>query len=207
MAATRESYDRVAVDYAALLADELVAKPFDRALLTAFAELAAGAGGTIADLGCGPGRVAGFLHATGADVFGIDLSPAMVAEARRRFPALRFEVGDLSALDVAAASVGGVVAWYSVIHTPDEGLPGVFAEFARVLRPGGWLLLASQTGDGVRRLSHAYGHDVDLQSHRRTPALLSALLAEAGLETVSTTVRRPEPPESVAQAYLLARLA
>src|SRR3974390_3391872 len=81
--AVRAAYDAVAVDYAALLRDELAAKPFDRALLGAFAELVlSGSAGPVADVGCGPGRVTAYLHGLGVETFGIDLSPAMVAVAR-----------------------------------------------------------------------------------------------------------------------------
>jgi trans-aconitate methyltransferase len=91
---TRAAYDTVAVDYARLLSSELAAKPLDRALLAAFAELVlADGGGPVADLGCGPGRVTTHLHALGLDAFGVDLSPEMVAVARRSYPDLRFEAG------------------------------------------------------------------------------------------------------------------
>ncbi len=87
LCATRAAYDTVAVDYAELVSRELAAKPLDRALLAAFAELVQAAGvGPVADLGCGPGRVTAHLHHLGLTAFGVDLSPAMVAAARRRHP-------------------------------------------------------------------------------------------------------------------------
>ena len=63
--ATRAAYDTVAADYAALLRTELAGKPLDRALLGAFAELVRADGnGTVADLGCGPGRVTAYFART-----------------------------------------------------------------------------------------------------------------------------------------------
>jgi SAM-dependent methyltransferase len=59
------SYDRVAAEYTAQIADELAGKPLDRALLRVFAEQV---DGPIADLGCGPGHVAAFLADAGATV-------------------------------------------------------------------------------------------------------------------------------------------
>jgi SAM-dependent methyltransferase len=84
---TRASYDTLAADYAAWIHDELAAKPLDRALLGAFADMVRRAGaGPVADVGCGPGRVTAFLDALGVPAFGIDLSPEMVAVARRSYP-------------------------------------------------------------------------------------------------------------------------
>ena len=146
---TRAAYDTVAADYADLLRDQLAGAPLDRAMLGAFAELvqAEDAGAAVADLGCGPGRVTAHLDSLGLSAFGVDLSPGMVEVARRTYPGLRFDVGSLAALDLADAGLGGIVAWYSIIHTPPELLPEVFAEFDRVLAPGGHLLLAFQAGD------------------------------------------------------------
>ncbi|OKJ74992.1 class I SAM-dependent DNA methyltransferase [Streptomyces sp. CB02460] len=202
--ATRASYDTVAADYAALLADELAAKHLDRAMLGAFAAYAHG--GPVADLGCGPGRVTAFLRDLGLDAFGLDLSPGMVAEARRRYPGLRFEVGTMTALDLADGSLGGAVAWYSLVHTPPEELGPYVAEFRRVLAPGGHLLLAFKAGEdeGVR-LEHAYGHPVDLDVYRFAPDRVAGLLAEAGFEVRARLVRAADPEERTPQAFLIAR--
>ena len=139
--ATRSFYDAVAVDYAERFRDILAVEPMDRALLAGFAELVhvADGGGPVADLGCGPGRVTAYLHGLGLSVFGLDLSAQMVALARREHPGLRFEQGSMKALDMPDGTLGGIVAWYSIIHVPQERLPEVFAEFHRVLAPGGRL--------------------------------------------------------------------
>ncbi len=98
---TRAAYDTVAADYAELLSTELAAKPLDRALLAAFAELAQAAGvGPVADLGCGSGCVTAHLHSLGLSAFGVDLSPAMITVARRAHPGLQFDVGSMTALDL-----------------------------------------------------------------------------------------------------------
>ncbi|RBY89138.1 SAM-dependent methyltransferase [Blastococcus sp. TBT05-19] len=201
--ATRAAYDAVAEDYAALLRDELATKPLDRALLAAFAELVADA--PVLDAGCGPGRVAGHLASLGLHVTGIDLSPGMVAVARRDHPAIRFDVGSLTALGFPDASFGGVLAWYSLIHLPPDQLRLALEELARVLRPGGCLLTAFQVGDGKVRLDKPYGHDVDLHAYRLDPDQLAQLSADAGLAVVARTLREPEGWERTAQAYLLAR--
>jgi SAM-dependent methyltransferase len=205
--ATRTAYDKVAADYEVLLRDELAEKPVDRAMLGIFAEQVAAAGsGPVADLGCGPGRVTAHLATLGLDAFGVDLSPGMVAVARQAHPGLRFEVGTMAALDIPDASLAGAVAWYSIIHTPPERQAGIFAEFARVVRPGGWLLLAFQVGEEVVHLQHAYGHDIDLHTRRQSPERIRKLLEDAGFAEFARLVRKPVAPEKSAQAYVLASL-
>ncbi|WP_327302581.1 class I SAM-dependent methyltransferase [Streptomyces sp. NBC_01298] len=207
----RSSYDAVAADYAALLTRELEGKPLDRAMLAAFAEYVRGdgpgSGRAVADLGCGPGRVTAHLDGLGVRAFGVDLSPAMVAVARRTYPGLRFEVGSMAALDIADGVLGGVLAWYSTVHTPPAGLPALFAEFARVLAPGGYLLIAFKAGDRQLRLDHAYGHPVDLDVYWTPPELISELLAGAGLTETARLVREPDATEKSPQGFLLARRA
>jgi len=203
---TRAAYDTVAADYAALLADELASKPIDRAMLGTFAELVtANGGGPVADLGCGPGRVTEYLAGLGMNAFGVDLSPGMIEVARSRYPGHRFEVGSMDALDIDAASLAGAVAWYSIIHTPDDRQPALFGEFARVIRPGGWLLLAFQVGDDVVHLERAYGHDLSLDTRRQQPERIASLLDAAGFDEFVRTVRAPEGSEKSPQAYVLAR--
>ncbi len=133
---TRAFYDAIAEDYAALFRDSLAAMPLDRAVMAGFAELV-GAGAPVADVGCGPGRVTGYLASLGLDVHGVDLSASMLAIARRENPGLRFEQGSMLALDLPGGSLAGLVSWYSTIHMPPEELPSVYAEFRRVLAPGG----------------------------------------------------------------------
>ena len=201
---TRESYDEVATSYAELLADELAEQTWDRAVLAAFAELVP-PGTTVADLGCGPGRITAHLAGLGLAVRGMDLSPGMVAEATRRHPDLDFEVADLARLPLAEASLGGVVAWYSLIHTPDDRLPAVLGELARALVPGGQLVTAFQVGDEVVRVRQGYGHSIGLDAWRRQPAQLERILGEAGLAVHTRVVREPVGPEKTQRAYLVAR--
>ncbi|MFC1433481.1 class I SAM-dependent methyltransferase [Streptacidiphilus sp. N1-3] len=203
---TRTAYDLVAADYAKLLGDELDTKPFDRAMLALFAELVRTSDtGPVADLGCGPGRVTAHLHGLGLTAFGVDLSPEMVAVARRTHPGLRFEVGSMTALDLPDGALGGVVAWYSTVHTPSELLPLVFAEFHRVTAPGGRLLLAFKAGDERRHLTRAYGHELSLDVYWTPPDQVAELAAGAGFLVEARLIREPDQSERGPQGYFLAR--
>jgi SAM-dependent methyltransferase len=203
--ALRASYDAVAADYALQFADELRRKPYDRALLTALVEEAP-PGLPLADVGCGPGQVAAFLHALGRQVVGIDLSDGMVEQARRLHPGPDFRQGSMLALDLADGTLGGVAALYSVIHVPPPERPRAFAEFARVLAPGGLLLLAFHRGDEVRHLDEWYGRQVDVDFHFLDVDEVARLLAGAGLTVQATLLRRPHDGEvDTERAYILAR--
>ncbi|MFC4854750.1 class I SAM-dependent methyltransferase [Actinophytocola glycyrrhizae] len=206
LADTRRSYDVSADDYAAWIRDELAAKPFDRSVLAVFAELVRG---PVADVGCGTGRVAAHLHDLGVDVTGLDLSPGMLAAARRTYPHLRFAEATMTALPVADGALGGVIAWYSTIHVPDSHLPAALAEFRRVLSPGGHLQLAFQSGGGAEHRTRAGRHEVALTFHRRDPAELADRLRDNGFTVRAQLLRAPDTdgpyPENTPQAYVLAR--
>ncbi|MEU5596602.1 class I SAM-dependent methyltransferase [Streptomyces sp. NPDC020298] len=213
---TRSSYDVIAKEYADRFPDSLDTHPVDRALVTAFAELVrAGGPAPVADLGSGPGHVTARLHGLGVPVFGVDVSPGMVELAREAHPHLRFHVGSMTSLDLPDGTLGGIMALYSIIHVPDDHLPGAFAEFRRTLVPGGHVLLCFQSddadGDGGRdgsahlHIAERFGHRIDLDYYLRTPDTVSAALAAAGLLPVATTVRAPVGDEKRPRAFLLAR--
>jgi SAM-dependent methyltransferase len=203
---TRESYDRTAAMYAERFHDHLHDKPLDRAMLTGFAGLV-GRDGVIADIGCGTGATSRMLADCGPKVVGIDLSPNMVAEARSRNAGLRFQVGSMTDLDFDDGHLDGICAWYSVIHIPDLQLPQVFSEFHRVLRPGGWVLVAFQVGEQPREFKQVFGQQVELTFYRRQPDAVALLLEDAGLNPYAGSVREPDDDgfESTSQAYLIAR--
>lgn len=115
-----------------------------------------GVDGRIVDAGCGPGHWSDLLAQGGTrDVTGVDASARFVEAARQRFPSPDFVLGDLAALPVAAGSAGGVLSWYSIIHTAPAGVPAILSEFARVLAPGGSLLLEFFDGAAGAAFDHA----------------------------------------------------
>ncbi|NUR93477.1 MAG: methyltransferase domain-containing protein [Nonomuraea sp.] len=198
---TRTSYDAMATAYNETYRHTLRDDPMERAMLAVFAEQV---DGPVADLGCGNGRITGHLKGLGLDVFGVDLSPGMLAIARAQVPGVDFREGSLLALDLPDGSLGGLVAWYSIIHTPRELLPEVFAEFRRVLAPGGRAAVAFQTGTEAKHYEEGFGARLDLTFYRNDPDEIAALLTKAGLDVRSTTVRQAERDEPTGQAYLMA---
>jgi SAM-dependent methyltransferase len=203
---TREGYDLTAAVYAERFHDHLHDRPLDRSMLTGFAGLV-DRGGVIADVGCGTGATSRLLADLDLDVLGIDLSPNMIAEAQRLNPDLTFQVGSMTELAFDDGHFHGICAWYSVIHIPDELLPDVFAEFHRVLRPGGWVLVAFQVGEQPREFKQMFGEQVSLTFYRRQPDEVALLLDEAGLNPYAGLVREPNDDgfESTPHAYLIAR--
>lgn len=95
----------------------------------------ADAEGPVLDLGCGPGHFTHVLHEAGLAATGIDLVPEFVAHARSRYPDVPFRVDSLRAVDAPTATIGGVLAWFSLIHFAPAELPDILAEFSRILAP------------------------------------------------------------------------
>jgi SAM-dependent methyltransferase len=194
LADTRSSYDTVAGSYADLLRDALPGLPFLRAALGVFAEaVRSGEGGPVADVGCGPGHVTAHLRDLGVDAFGIDLSPVMVEVARRDHPGLRFEVGSMTELALADASVAGLLACWSLIHIPDDAFPAVLGHFHRVLRPDAPLMVGFHVGDTSRLKTEGYGgHPMKVYVHRRRPGQVADLLRDAGFSIESEWLLDPD---------------
>ncbi|MFC9845213.1 class I SAM-dependent methyltransferase [Streptomyces sp. NPDC060223] len=96
--------------------------------------------GTALDAACGTGRHTAYLHELGHHVIGADASPGMLAQARKRLPDVDFHEADLQRLPLPDNAVDTVVCALALTHVPD--LASVLAEFARVLHPGGNLVIS-----------------------------------------------------------------
>ncbi len=204
--AIRRSYDAVAEVYDAAIGDELAAKPLDRALLAALADHCVG--GVVADLGCGPGHVAAHLAARGARVVGLDLSPAMCTLARRR--SVPAAAGDVLAVPLADSCLAGIVCWYTLIHLERHERVVAYQEMARVLRVGGWALVAFHTADtdarpgDARHLTNWWDRPVELTFRFLDPDAEIAAAEREGLRLAARLDRQPvfaEHPSS--RSYLL----
>ncbi|MGV9453112.1 class I SAM-dependent methyltransferase [Streptomyces sp. NPDC003635] len=201
---TRAAYDGVVELYAAKFANQLEEQPFSRNMIRTFAELVRRTGNSrAADVGCGPGHLTAMLHDLGLDAFGLDLSPAMIDHARRTHPALRFEEARMESLPVEDSALGGVLAHYSMIHTPPGDLPALLAEQVRVLSPGGLLMVSffgTDEPEPVRfdhKVTPAYSWPVDR---------FAELLFRAGLDPFARLLHDPASERGFLDTHLLARL-
>lgn len=148
---TRTCYDLAAESYAAAFAYELQDKPFDRELLSRFAR-DLGPGARIADFCTGIGHIAEYLRRVGGGhLVGIDFSPASVETARRLYPAVDFLVRDARDTGLEAGSLDGACCFYGIVHFTYEEIAQAAAEWARVLRRGGLLVLSFHAGTGSLR--------------------------------------------------------
>jgi ubiquinone/menaquinone biosynthesis C-methylase UbiE len=220
--AIQKSYDGIADEYARHLYSELDNKPLDRELLTRFAARVKGKG-AICDMGCGPGHIARFLHDqrrdanrndndanrnNNIDIFGLDLSPRILEEARRLNPEISFRQGNMLALDLPDASLAGIAAFYAIVNLPRQALPQVFREMARVLKPDGLLLLAFHIGDETLQPDALWGRPVSMDFYFFPPHAIQRDLETAGLVVQELIEREPYAPEVEHQsrrAYIFAR--
>jgi SAM-dependent methyltransferase len=206
-ATVRAFYDAVAREYAEEFANELGAKPLDRALLERFAAGVRGAG-PVYDLGCGPGgQTTAFLHALGVDVRGVDLSPAAVAEAARRHPQIAFETGDMLALPLTDGAAAGIVGFYSIVHFSPEQVRTAIREMGRVMRAGAPLLVAFHVGDEVVHVDELFGRRVSVDFRFHPVQRVEDALRDAGVAEIETIERDPYPEveHPTRRAYVFAR--
>ena len=148
----RAAYAARAAEYTSLLGSVEDMHELDRQRIKRWGQ---SIDGPVIDVGCGPGHWTDFLHRHGVQVQGVDLVPEFVDGARARFPDVSYRVASLRDLGVAASSLHGVLAWYSLIHVHPGELPAVLAEIARSLTRGGRLLIGFFEGAVAQPLEHA----------------------------------------------------
>lgn len=203
----RESYDRLADEYARRLFNELQNKPLDRELLDRFAAKVAGRG-EVCDMGCGPGQIARYLRDAGTTVFGLDISPRMVEQARQFNPDISFREGNMAPLDLPDGTLAGIAAFYAIVNIPKESLLSVFREMQRVLQPGGLLLLAFHSGNEILHVDEIWERPISMDFFLFQPPAIRQDIEAAGFAIEEIIEREPYSPEVEHQsrrAYLFAR--
>ena len=150
-------------------------------------------GATVVDVGCGTARAVAELAEHGAHAIGVDLDPAMLAAARRRFPDIDVRAADATQLPLDDGQAHGYRAdkVYHVLPDPHAAL----AEARRVLAPGGRIALLGQDWDTLvvdcdqpeltRRIVHARA---DTMPHPRIARAYRNLLLDAGFHDVDVEV-------------------
>lgn len=201
-------YDRLAEAYGSALGDELETKPFDRWLLTRLAAEAGGGQGL--DVGCGPGQVAGQLAAAGLTMTGLDLSPAMIAQARRHHPEISVVQGSFA---LPPMPRGGdprdpgwsvVTAWYALVHLAPSEVPAAMSAWTRVLRRGGVLAVATHVGRDLQHPGTLFGVSTDLDFVLHDADAVIDAAQAAGLVDLEWYRRSPLPVEAQTERiYLL----
>lgn len=203
----RDSYDRLADEYARRLFNELQNKPLDRELLSRFAAEVAGRG-EVCDMGCGLGQVARYLRDAGTSVFGLDISPRMVEQARQFNPDISFREGNMTSLDLPDGTLAGIAAFYAIVNIPKESLLSVFREMQRVLQPGGLLLLAFHSGNEILHVDELWERPISMDFFLFQPSAIRQDIEAAGFAMEEIVEREPYSPDVEHQsrrAYLFAR--
>jgi SAM-dependent methyltransferase len=175
------AYLRRATEYAEILGSMDAVHPSDRELVSLWAD---GIDGQIIDAGCGPGHWTNFLRERGAAASGVDLVPAFIDRARSVYPGVPFSVGSLETLDAGPGSVSGILSWYSLIHHEPSTIRIPLLEFARVLRPGGALLLGFFDSAVIEGFAHAVA-----PAYRWPVSDLTKELTSAGFDVIETHTR------------------
>ncbi|WP_276371909.1 class I SAM-dependent methyltransferase [Chryseolinea sp. H1M3-3] len=202
-----KTYNATAESYAATRIDELTKKHFDQMILREFSRLNKDLG-TCADFGCGPGQTTKFLFDAGVkDIVGIDISPGMVNVARRIFPYIKFETGDLLSLPYDVNHFASAVAFYAIVHFDYQQIDQAFKEVNRVLKKGAHFLFSFHVGEETVHFDNANGIDIDIDLHFLQTDRILKLLVDNNFSIIDTVERLPYPEVEYAtkRAYVWAQ--
>ena len=210
---TRDAYDRLAAVWAATTDDGpfngLLERPALRSLVPASL-----AGAVVLDAGCGSGAQAQWLLDHGAEVIGVDLSPRMIEETRRRCQGRgRFLVADLAEpLPVEPRSLDGITSSLALHYVRDWSVP--LQSFASALRPGGWAVISLDHPFGPRLSSQQGGYfdtelvtdtwrkaDVEVSQRfwKRPLSAVADAFADAGFAI--DRIAEPQPSQEAIDRY------
>lgn len=184
-------YNKVADNYAKQVGDKLSKKPFDCLLLKEFASINKEKG-PVADFGCGPGQTTKYLYDHGMKkVFGVDISTEMIDIARGLTPKIKFETGDILNLSNDANYFGSALAFYAIVHFPEDQVKKALREIHRVLKKGGQFLFSFHIGDVVIHYDTFLDKEVDIDFYFFQTDKILNMLHEAGFKIIDAIERYP----------------
>lgn len=190
----RTAYDLAASAFADRFRDELTHKPRDVELLQQFAA-SVETGQRVLDLGCGPGHTTAHLASLGLKPTGVDLSPKMVSKASALFPGVDFTVGNLFQLSDQDGSIGGILAFYCIVHLQRDQLVLAFREMFRVLKCGAPMLLAFHVGEDPVFVDDFLQSGAPLEFFPFPVAVVRSALNAAGFSSMEVHERPPYDKE------------
>jgi ubiquinone/menaquinone biosynthesis C-methylase UbiE len=190
-AKTRRAYNLAAQKYHDLFRNEMNEKEYDRTLLDKFAERFS-EGAIICDAGCGPsGHIGRYVYEKGIEVIGIDIADKCIVLAQKYNPKMRFELGDISQLHFGDEVFDGIISYYSIIDTPKRYITVVFDEFRRVLKKGGYLLVAVKAGTDEGYVNELLGIETEIYFSLFTEAEILSYFEQGGFEVEYLDKRNP----------------
>jgi len=198
-------WDSIADRYLHLFRYEFETKPYDLEVLKTFAS-SLSSGSYVCDAGCGPcAHVTRILSDHYLKVVGIDISPRCVLLAQQEQPCLKFEVMNMENMVFADGELDGLVAYYALHYQPKSTMNSIVREFARVLRPGGRVLVVAKQGKGEGWISDPLGSGKEIFWSALQPEELQSLFLENGFVSANCTMREPLSDEiPVPRIYMTA---
>lgn len=177
---TRQAYNLAAQKYHDLFYNEMNEKEYDRELMDSFAARFNN-DSLICDAGCGPsGHIGRYLFDKGLKVVGVDISEKCVELAWLNNPDMKFECADIGSMPFDDNSFDGLISYYSIINTPKIYVNRIFAEFCRVLKPEGYLLVAVKAGSTEGYIDDLLGIKTKIYSALFTQEEIVAYFSQVG---------------------------
>ncbi len=185
-------YDAVAKEYAETFSGEHEKKPKDQEILKRFS-IEVGDRRPVWDFGCGPGETAKYLENLGIEISGLDLSEKILEQARTIHPEIRFRKGNILELEFDDDSIGGIVAFYAIVHFTEEQVEIAFREVFRVLQPDGLFLFTYHIGEETIHIEEFLGNKIDMDFMFFTTDFIYSCLRKIGFKKIEITEREPYP--------------
>jgi len=193
---TRQAYNLAAAKYHDLFHNEINEKEYDRMLLDLFANMMKPFP-LICDAGCGPsGHIGKYLQEKGINVMGVDISDRCVELAKLHNPETQFLCEDISQLSFPEQHFDGIVSYYSIINTPKKYVNRILTEFHRVLKPGGYLLVAVKEGFDEGFINELIGIEAEIYFSFFSESEIRKFYSDNGFELVFIETRNPYDFES-----------